>query len=390
MNILVISNQIPAAERRGNQIVSYFRIMYLARKHTVQIVCFGDINKPDDKEAKQTLEKAGIIIHLVKWKPLIAFYQILKAIPNSKIPFQCALFQSKELQKVIEDVQIRFTPDILYFVMIRITLNNINHERPTFIDMVDSMGLNFSRRTSTKNILMRWFFTMEFKRVSAFEQNLARQSTHSFVVSKIDKAAIGADNMTVIPLGIDMRRFRKENTIIKENIITFTGNMFYRPNVDAALWFINNCWKEIKSNIPDARLIIVGSSPPQNLIAISKQDDSIQVTGRVPSIAAVLNTAKVSIAPMQSGSGMQFKILEAMACGVPVVANSLGLGDISATDKNNILIADTPKAFTEAVLHLLTSKELAKKIGDAGLKYVHANHDWNVLNKRFAETCELE
>jgi len=94
----------------------------------------------------------------------------------------------------------------------------------------------------------------------------------------------------------------------------------------------------------------------------------------------------VAIAPMQSGSGMQFKILEAMACGVPVVASTLGLGDIAAVDGKNILLADTPGLFTESVISLLQSEELREKVGNSGMYYVTQNHSWDALNQHFEQS----
>jgi glycosyltransferase involved in cell wall biosynthesis len=133
------------------------------------------------------------------------------------------------------------------------------------------------------------------------------------------------------------------------------------------------------------RLVIAGNNPRPEVIAL-RSDNKVTVTGRVASLAAVLNSSRVSIAPMQSGSGMQFKILEAMACGVPVIASTLGLGDIAAVDGQDIILADTPDSFTDAVISLLQSESLREKIGDAGLRYVQAHHSWDAINERFEQT----
>jgi glycosyltransferase involved in cell wall biosynthesis len=115
----------------------------------------------------------------------------------------------------------------------------------------------------------------------------------------------------------------------------------------------------------------------------------VTVTGRVPSLASVINAARVSIAPMQSGSGMQFKILEAMACGVPVVVSTLGLGDIAAEINKDFLLADTPDSFVQAILSLLQSEELREKIGNAGWQFVKKHHTWDMLNADFEQSIIL-
>jgi glycosyltransferase involved in cell wall biosynthesis len=390
MKILVISSRIPAVEKKGDQVVSFFRIMHLVRTHEVELICFGNEAESDDREAKQVLEEAGIVVHFVRWNPLVALVQLLKAILNSQISLQCTYFRSGEFQSVVEAVCTRFMPDLMYCVMIRTFANAASFKGPIYVDMVDSMGLNFSRRASMTTGLKRWLLNIECSRVSAFESSVAQRAVRSFVVSRIDKNAITCDKVDVIPLGIDMQRFSKCEHRAADPVIAFTGNMFYQPNVDAVLWFVQNCWSGVKDSVPGARMLIVGSNPRLSVQALGKLDKTIVVLGRVPSVASILNSAMVAIAPMQSGSGMQFKILEAMACGVPVVTTTLGLGDISATPGQDLLVADSPAEFSKAVVDLLKSQELAADVGEHGMQYVQSNHSWDALNERFEVACGIK
>jgi polysaccharide biosynthesis protein PslH len=391
MKILAVSGRIPAPGRKGDQVVSFFRLMHLARTHEIEVVCFGDANKPDDRAAMQTLEAAGIALHLVRWKPLVAFIQLLSAIPNKKKPFQCAFFTSSEFQSVVNQAIKQFNPDALYCVMVRMINNIDGYDGPMFLEMVDSMGLNFSRRVSLAKGPKRWLLQIEQERVSAYERWCATERARkSFVVSSIDQEAIDTHKVDVIKLGIDLAQFKKETHLGSAPVIAFTGNMNYKPNIDAVTWFVNYCWNEIKTEIPEVRLIIAGGGPPASVLEFSKNDPGITVTGRVASIADILNGANVAIAPMQSGSGMQFKILEAMACGVPIVTTSLGLGDISATPEKELLVADTAAEFQKSVLRLIRSKELSSQIGDNGMRFVQVNHSWDSLNEEFTKACQIK
>ena len=391
MKILVISSRIPAAEKKGDQVASFPRVVYLARTNQVELICFGSMSVPEDREARQALEVAGVVVHFVRWKPWVALARMLQALPDASIPFQCAYFRSGEFQKVVEAVSLRFMPDALYCVMVRVFVNAEGFTGRIYVDMVDSMGLNFSRRASVATGLKRWLLSLERRRVSAFERQVARRADRSFVVSRIDQQAIGTEKVDAISLGVDMQRFKKDTAQKKPGgVIAFTGNMGYQPNIEAVLWFVHHCWPEVKRLVPGVRLVVAGSSPAPSVVALGEQDREISVTGRVPSMASILNTATVAVVPMQSGSGMQNKILEAMACGVPVVTTALGLGDIGARSGKEILVADSPMEFSMAVVSLLESAQMSVDIGDQGMRYVHANHSWEALNKRFALACGIE
>lgn len=390
MKILAISGRIPAAEKKGDQVVSFFRLTYLAKMgHSIELICFGELCRDDDRQAKEILEEAGIVVHLVRWRIWEAAWKLLTAVFRPDVPFQCALYSSGRFRNLIQELSSKLRVDALYCVMVRVAPNAAAYNGKMLVEMVDSMGLNFSRRASLARRPMRWLLDVERRRVSAYEKALAGRAERSFVVSNIDRKAIDSSKVDAIPLGIDMHRFGKDRKNTAYPLLTFTGNMHYQPNADAVCWFVQHCWWHIKHAVPSAHLVIAGSNPQSRVTSLANKDDSISVTGRVPSIADVLNSSTLAIAPMQSGSGMQFKILEAMACGVPVVTTSLGLGDIAAQPGKDLLVGDSAEEFSNLVIKLIDSVALNQAVGDNGLNYVLQNHSWDALNERFVTKSGL-
>jgi glycosyltransferase involved in cell wall biosynthesis len=388
MKIIAISSGIPSIGQRGYQVTSFFRLIHLANLgHSIKLVCFGNLKKNKDYKAKRILEKKGIQVHFVQWNILESAWNLLKAIFQSSMPFQCALYRSAKFSKTINQLFESTRADSIYCVMIRIAVNISWFKGKLFVEMVDSMGLNFLRRSYLIKGPKRWIFNIEQKRVSKFEKELADRSKHSFVVSNIDKKKISSIKVNTIPIGIDIKSFDKPRKTKKNPVIIFSGNMFYQPNIDAILWFVKNCWLYILDNEPSAKLYIVGNKPHYKIILLKKKYPSIVITGHVSSMANMLNKATVAIAPMQSGSGMQIKILEAMASSVPVVSTTIGLGDIKAVADKDLLIADEPLDFSQQVFKLLKSKNQNRTLGKNGQKYVSLNHDFNILNKRFSNIC---
>jgi glycosyltransferase involved in cell wall biosynthesis len=151
--------------------------------------------------------------------------------------------------------------------------------------------------------------------------------------------------------------------------------MRYTPNIHAVQWFVTNCWESLVREVPDNRLTIAGADPPAEIVKLS-QISGIHVTGYVESMVNMLNAANIVITPMQSGSGMQNKILEAMSCELPVITTSLGLGSIEALVGKEILVANTPSEFIDTITWLARSHQEIVEIGIRAREFVEKHHSW--------------
>jgi glycosyltransferase involved in cell wall biosynthesis len=384
MNIIAIANLIPAENKNGTQLVSYHRLMCMAKlDYSINLVCFHSKDKKDDYKAKKILEKNGICVHFIKWNIFEAIFNLLKALIIKDLPLQCAMYKSKKFSKKIKKIFKNNKINAIYCVMIRVAPNIKWFKGKILIEMVDSLGLNFLRRYQTTTGLKKWIFEIEQKKVSIYEKELAEKSYCSIVVSAIDQKNIGSSKVKVIPNGINI--FNNQRKIRKKPIIIFTGNMYYRPNIDAITWFIKYCWANILQAHPRTQLLIVGNNPSSSIISVSKKYPSIKVTGTVPSVVDILSKARVAVAPMQSGSGIQNKILEAMSCGVPVVTTNIGFGDLKAVAGKDLFVEDKVNDFTKKVIYMIKSTKQNMLIGKNGQKYVRRYHNWKILNKIFVD-----
>jgi glycosyltransferase involved in cell wall biosynthesis len=379
VKILSICPAVPAVNAKGYQVQAYYRLRHLSKNHRITVVCFGQGEL--DEVRKSALLDLGIDVRMIPWRKSVGLCQIFKAIFNRDIPLQCALFSSGYLRSLLDKVTRSTAPDLIHCTTIRMLPNLLYISLPLIVDLVDSMALNFRRRVDQAPWWIRALWKFELARVAPYERLAAEKSSASFVVSMVDRNEIRHHRIRVLPLGIDGDQYSK-GVAASDPIVLLTGNMSYQPNIDAALWFASRCWPAISSANPNALFVIAGNRPSAAVrnLAINP---TIRVTGNVPIMTDVIRSAQVAVAPMQSGSGMQFKILEAMACGLPVVTTSLGLGDIRAKPNSEIVIADTPTDFIDATIKLLASSELRSRLGDSGQHFVYNHHTWDSINTAF-------
>ena len=154
--------------------------------------------------------------------------------------------------------------------------------------------------------------------------------------------------------------------------------MDYRPNVDAALWFGREIWPLVKAQEPDATWGIVGKSPHPRLDVL-RADPSITIVGEVAEVPPYFHAAGLYIIPLRMGGGTRFKLMEAMAAGVPIVSTTVGAEGVPVRAEKELLLADTPSAFAAAVVRLLRDPTLQERLRAAGLVLVRERFDWRVV-----------
>ena len=155
----------------------------------------------------------------------------------------------------------------------------------------------------------------------------------------------------------------------------FTGNLGYFANADAAAWFAREAFPLVRARQPEARFLIAGARPSRAVRALGRLP-GVTVLGPVGDMAAVLRAARVAVAPLRTGSGQQSKVLEAMACGTPVVASPLALAGIAAVEGRDLLVGGDAEATADAVLKLLSDNDLALDLAAAGRRLVEQVYTW--------------
>jgi glycosyltransferase involved in cell wall biosynthesis len=197
-------------------------------------------------------------------------------------------------------------------------------------------------------------------------------------------AWVDPSRVTVVPTGVDLRQYQPGFSQDREvgPLVMFVGAMDWEPNIDAVEFFCKEVWPSVLNQVPQARFRIVGRNPDRRVQRLA--GSSIEVTGQVPAIIDHLREAPVVIVPLRIGGGTRLKIYEAMAAGKAIVSTSVGAEGLDVHHGQDIILADRPKEFAEAVLMFLEDNDVRRRYERAAAELA-ARYDWPVVGAKFEE-----
>jgi glycosyltransferase involved in cell wall biosynthesis len=160
------------------------------------------------------------------------------------------------------------------------------------------------------------------------------------------------------------------------------GTLYYPPNADGIRWFVEEVFPLIRSKVPGVMLTIIGKNPPNDFLKLSEdKSNGILVTGFVPELDPYFAESALTVIPVRAGGGMRVRILEAFARATPVVTTTVGLEGIQAEPGKDVLVADSPHDFADAVCRVLDDKALQMQLSTNGRLLVESKYDWHVTLK---------
>lgn len=373
---------MPYPPYRGDKLKIFNLAKRLRDRHELHLLTFAQTQ--EDLGYIAELEKVFKEVHLVylpKWRSAI---NCLQGLWNSK-PFQVLYFQSGQLQRKLNSLLDKHHYDAVHVQHLRMSPYLAQRkEMPRILDLPDAFSLYWERRKMVKRGLLTTIFeNIEQGRVLKYEQVVIAYNL-ALVCSAEDfdylKQMHHTDNLRLLPNGVDMETFApRDHEYAHNSTILFTGNMDYAPNVDAAVYFTETILPVIREKMPDVKFVIAGQKPVKKVTALA--NEHVTVTGFVKDLAATYNSASVLVAPLRFGAGTQNKVLEAMAMGVPVVCSHIGFGGLGIKGGEGAIMQTEPAAFANSVIDILSSEDMRRRVGEAGMQVVRNRFDWDIIAK---------
>ena len=372
--LLVLTPRFPYPVVGGDRLRIYQVCKALSERFSLTLLSLCET----DTEMTMSLPVDGIFDQLERvllTKPQ-SYLNTLLALAGST-PLQVAYYRSAAFTSAVK----RLLPqhDGVLSHLIRCAEYAKGSNKPRILEMTDAISLNYERVRKLKNAggLKAQVYRLEATRLLAYERQIIEEFDLSVLVSEADKshlAGVGHDKVMVCSNGVALDHLPFKDRCGSKLVIVYIGNMVSVQNMDACLYFAREVMPLVSQRVK-ATFRVVGRISDSNTAKL-QTFENVEVTGPVDDIAAAVEDARLGVCPVRLAAGVQNKVLEYMALGLPVVSSPIGLEGFAAQPKRDLLVADSPEGYADAIARLWNDDVLMKQLASNGYAYVNAHHDW--------------
>jgi polysaccharide biosynthesis protein PslH len=252
------------------------------------------------------------------------------------------------------------------------------HAVPVVFDMCDASSARLRHGLGHGPIAQLPWRLFRYWQIQRIEAGVTDRTPHVVFISERDREAVmgSRPGARIIPNGVDLDYWRRERDEKQDGCLVFTGVLDYPPNADAALHLLERVLPEIRRAVPNVELVVAGRNPLPALFRAARRLD-VTVTGYVPDLRPYLERATVYVAPLRFASGMQNKLLEAMAMELPVVTTAVAADGLRYQgDEPPVLVGRSPEELAQHVIALLDDVNARRRLGAMGRDFVTRHFDW--------------
>jgi glycosyltransferase involved in cell wall biosynthesis len=389
-SLLILTPRYPYPVIGGDRLRIYQLCKALSSHYRLTLLSLCD----SQAEMEMPLPDDGVFtsierLYLPRWK---SWLNCALALPRD-LPLQVAYYRHRAFRR--RAVALMKEHDGTLAHLIRVGDAIKDQAGPKFLEMTDAISLNYQRIRDTRHSgsdLRSRVFALESTRLRRYEESIVDRFDHSFLVSEIDRRFLFEAHserlarVSVCSNGVDLRALPYAFDPAGRDLV-FIGNMHSLQNLDAANFAASEVLPLVRAGSPGTRLRLIGRIHPDQgsrLAAI----DGVVVTGEVPDVAEAARGGAVGLCPLRLGAGVQNKVLEYMALGLPTVSTTMGLEGFEAKHGHELLVADDADALAEAVLRLQRDREFARAMAVAARDYVDSHHSWEARLAPFVASVD--
>lgn len=378
MKLLVVLPRFPYPLDKGDKLRAFHQIKQLSANNDIYLFALSHDNVPPD--AIRQMQPYCKDIRIAKLSKLAAAARALCSLLCRR-SLQIGYWSSSRAIRQCLDFEALVRPDVAYLQMVRTLPLGLRLASPKVLDFQDALSMNLQRRMAGHNALRLFVENFEFKMLRSAEYDACSSFNGLTIISEVDAEALPqprGTHINIVRNGVDFDFFHPQ-AIEKRYDIVFCGNMQYNPNIDASRFLVDEVMPLVWRSRPEASVCLAGATPTAAVRRLS--GPHVTVTGSVPDIRPYYAQSRLFIAPMRLGSGLQNKLLEAMAMGIPCITTPLANAALGATPDTHLLLGNNPAQLAQAILRLLDDEQLRSRLAANASAFVHQNFSWQAATK---------
>ncbi|HSE18613.1 MAG TPA: glycosyltransferase [Pyrinomonadaceae bacterium] len=396
MKILWLKTEVLHPVDKGGKIRTYNMLKELKREHHVTYLTLDDgtASAEDKENAAEYCHELICIPHARREKFTPGFYVELLFNLVSPNAYAIKKYESRAMRREIVERERQGAFDLLVCDFLAPAANvPAGRTVPAVLFQHNVEAMIWKRHYEVQtNPIKKAYLYGQWQKMRRFEREMCRRFDSVIAVSAEDREQMkdeyGAEAVFDVPTGVDTEFFRPSGDVKPQaHSLVFTGSMDWLPNDDAIRYFMREIMPLIKSKVPGVKLTVVGRNPAPALVNLSKEDPALIITGRVDDVRPYMEDAAAYIVPLRIGGGTRLKIFEAMAMEKAVVSTTVGAEGLPLTNGVELLLADEPVAFADAVVRVLMDQDYAAKLGQRAAAVVRENFGWRQVTERFISIC---
>jgi glycosyltransferase involved in cell wall biosynthesis len=395
LHVVIVDEELPYPPTSGKRIRTLNLITRLARRHRITYLCHRNSDQEEIRRAQEHFAEHGIetvvVDRAVPRKSGPAFYARLAANLLSPLPYSVATHTSRALRQAIHNHAATHRVDLWHveWTPYAQPLRGLRNQRQLVMaHNVESLIWQRYAETET-NPLKRWYIRQQWRKYERFERRVYSSATCAVAVSPEDAAlmrqSFAATRVAVVDNGVDTSYFRPAPVTRDRHRILYLGSLDWRPNLDAVRVLLDDIFPRLRTQEPEARLCIVGRNPPDWLRRQAALTPHAELHANVTDVRPFLHECGVLAVPLRIGGGSRLKILEALACGTPVVATRIGAEGLCLEPDKHLTVIDDLDQMSDALVCAIRQPEVGLAQAERGRQIVLQRYDWDVLADRLEE-----
>lgn len=385
--LLVLTPRFPYPTIGGDRIRIIHICKALSSKYELTLLSLCESQAEMEYEPVDGLFSGINRVYLPRWK---SYLNTARAIASTR-PLQLAYYDSPEFRRKIHEL-IPFHDAVLAH-LIRVGQYIEDSPVQKILEMTDAISMNYLRMRKLRGNYSwkKLVYLMEQNRLKAYEQTTVQKFNRVWLTSRTDRDFLDPSHsaaIDVIPNGVDLKMLPYRQPASGGRVIVFIGNMTSLQNQDACHYFIRNILPGVRAHA-DVVFRIVGSAPNPVRRQFRKYL-GVEMTGRIDHIQDGVEGAFCGVCPVRAAAGIQNKILEYLALGLPCVTSAVAFGGVEANPGNELLVYHDPEEAIQQIVVLYSDYEFRTKMAIAGHKLVRENYDWRGVYKKVIDSWVQE